>query len=131
MHIPFSGRPFSPNAFLNKATCNVIALLIYAHRFEYEDLRLNQLLRLLEDTMKEESGIVPQVLGRGPPEVGPLRRIHMQGQWAEGIAGQATTGGKGWRWQMADDSHETGRLSSVFQIRRSQHLQSTLGVTQA
>ncbi|XP_063099979.1 cytochrome P450 2D17-like isoform X2 [Cavia porcellus] len=60
------GRPFSPNAFLNKATCNVIALLIYAHRFEYEDLRLNQLLRLLEDTMKEESGIVPQVLNAVP-----------------------------------------------------------------
>ncbi|XP_023558420.1 cytochrome P450 2D17-like [Octodon degus] len=60
------GRPFSPSDLLNKATCNVIASLIYACRFEYEDLRLGRLLRLLEDTMKEDSGIVPQVLNAVP-----------------------------------------------------------------
>ncbi|KAM6162469.1 cytochrome P450 2D17-like isoform 2-T2 [Erethizon dorsatum] len=60
------GRPFSPSALLNKATCNVIASLIYVCRFEYEDLRLGRLLRLLQDTLKEESGIMRQVLNAVP-----------------------------------------------------------------
>ncbi|KAM6162468.1 cytochrome P450 2D17-like isoform 1-T1 [Erethizon dorsatum] len=59
-------RPFSPSALLNKATCNVIASLIYVCRFEYEDLRLGRLLRLLQDTLKEESGIMRQVLNAVP-----------------------------------------------------------------
>ncbi|XP_033622084.1 cytochrome P450 2D6-like [Fukomys damarensis] len=60
------GRPFSPSALLNKAMCNVIASLIYARRFEYDDLRLVRLLELLEDMLKEESGILPKVLNSVP-----------------------------------------------------------------
>uniref|UniRef100_A0A8C0XR11 Uncharacterized protein n=1 Tax=Castor canadensis TaxID=51338 RepID=A0A8C0XR11_CASCN len=59
-------RPFRPNALLNKAVCNVIASLIYALRFEYDDPRLVRLLDLLEENMKEESGILPELLNAVP-----------------------------------------------------------------
>ncbi|XP_073940700.1 cytochrome P450 2D17-like [Castor canadensis] len=61
-----AGRPFRPNALLNKAVCNVIASLIYALRFEYDDPRLVKLLDLLEENMKEESGILPELLNAVP-----------------------------------------------------------------
>ncbi|KAM5288555.1 cytochrome P450 2D17-like isoform 1-T1 [Ctenodactylus gundi] len=60
------GHPFSPSALLNKAVCNVIASLIYARRFEYDDALLARMLDLLEDAMKEETGFVPEVLNAVP-----------------------------------------------------------------
>ncbi|KAM5288556.1 cytochrome P450 2D17-like isoform 2-T2 [Ctenodactylus gundi] len=61
-----AGHPFSPSALLNKAVCNVIASLIYARRFEYDDALLARMLDLLEDAMKEETGFVPEVLNAVP-----------------------------------------------------------------
>uniref|UniRef100_A0A8D2ASL1 Cytochrome P450 n=1 Tax=Sciurus vulgaris TaxID=55149 RepID=A0A8D2ASL1_SCIVU len=61
-----AGHPFSPRTLLNKAVCNVISSLIYAHRFEYDDQRLAKILDLLEDLLKEESGLVPMVLNVVP-----------------------------------------------------------------
>ncbi|XP_004845535.2 cytochrome P450 2D17-like isoform X1 [Heterocephalus glaber] len=60
------GHPFRPNALLNKATCNVMASLVYGRRFEYDDPHLGRLLELLEEMLKEESGIVPKVLNSVP-----------------------------------------------------------------
>ncbi|XP_021114517.1 cytochrome P450 2D16-like isoform X2 [Heterocephalus glaber] len=57
------GHPFRPNALLNKATCNVMASLVYGRRFEYDDPHLGRLLELLEEMLKEESGIVPKAKG--------------------------------------------------------------------
>lgn len=61
LHRPVPGSPFSPNALLNKAVSNVIASLIYARRFEYDDRRLIKLLDLMEEALKEESGFLNQV----------------------------------------------------------------------
>ncbi|XP_063099917.1 cytochrome P450 2D17-like [Cavia porcellus] len=60
------GRPFLPNTLLSKAVCNVIASLIYARRFEYEDPGFMRMMDLLEDSLKEDSGLVPQVLNAVP-----------------------------------------------------------------
>lgn len=49
----------------------MISSLIYAHRFEYDDQRLAKILDLLEDLLKEESGLVPMVRGSGNSP-GPL-----------------------------------------------------------
>ncbi|GAB1299655.1 Cytochrome P450 [Apodemus speciosus] len=57
-----SGCPFSPNTLLNKAVCNVIASLLYARRFEYDDPGFIRLLGLLKETLKEESGFLPMGL---------------------------------------------------------------------
>lgn len=59
----YNGLPFSPNALLDKAVCNVIACLLYACRFEYDDPRFIRLLDLLKDTLEEESGFLPMVRG--------------------------------------------------------------------
>ncbi|KAK7796565.1 hypothetical protein U0070_023718 [Myodes glareolus] len=43
-----AGCPFNPSTFLNKAVCNVIASLIFARRFEYEDPYLIRMLKLMK-----------------------------------------------------------------------------------
>uniref|UniRef100_A0A8C0XS31 Cytochrome P450 n=1 Tax=Castor canadensis TaxID=51338 RepID=A0A8C0XS31_CASCN len=55
-----AGRPFRPNALLNKAVCNVIASLIFARRFEYNDPCLVRLLDQMDDALKEVSGFLPE-----------------------------------------------------------------------
>uniref|UniRef100_A0A8C0XKY1 Uncharacterized protein n=1 Tax=Castor canadensis TaxID=51338 RepID=A0A8C0XKY1_CASCN len=60
------GRPFRPNALLNKAVCNVIASLIFARRFEYNDPCLVRLLDQMDDALKEVSGFLPEVLNAVP-----------------------------------------------------------------
>uniref|UniRef100_A0A8C6RNC8 Cytochrome P450 n=2 Tax=Nannospalax galili TaxID=1026970 RepID=A0A8C6RNC8_NANGA len=62
----YAGHPFSPNTLLDKAVCNVIASLLYARRFEYDDPRLIRLLDLLKDTLEEESGFLPMFLNVFP-----------------------------------------------------------------
>ncbi|ERE82573.1 cytochrome P450 2D4-like protein [Cricetulus griseus] len=62
----YNGLPFSPNTLLNKAVCNVIASLLYACRFEYDDPRFIRLLDLLKDTLEEESGFLPMFLNVFP-----------------------------------------------------------------
>ncbi|XP_006776012.1 PREDICTED: cytochrome P450 2D17 [Myotis davidii] len=61
-----AGLPFSPNALLNRAVSNVISSLIYGRRFEYEDPRFLKLMDQMEEGLKEESGILRQVLESVP-----------------------------------------------------------------
>uniref|UniRef100_A0A452DKS8 Cytochrome P450 n=1 Tax=Capra hircus TaxID=9925 RepID=A0A452DKS8_CAPHI len=56
-----AGRPFSPKDLLNKAVSNVIASLTFGFRFEYNDPCIVKLLDMMEDMLKEESGLVRQV----------------------------------------------------------------------
>ncbi|XP_004437996.1 PREDICTED: cytochrome P450 2D14-like [Ceratotherium simum simum] len=57
-----AGRPFSPNALLNKAVSNVIASLTFGRRFEYNDSRFIKLLDLADGQLKANSGFLPQVV---------------------------------------------------------------------
>lgn len=61
------GSPFDPSTMLNKALCNVIASLIFARRFEYGDPYLIRMLNLLEESLTEVSGSIPEVGGPGKP----------------------------------------------------------------
>ncbi|XP_037053590.1 cytochrome P450 2D28-like [Peromyscus leucopus] len=61
-----AGRPFNPNAILDKATCNVISSLIFARRFEYEDPYLIRMLELLKGGLTDVFGFIPQVLNMFP-----------------------------------------------------------------
>ncbi|XP_008060186.1 cytochrome P450 2D17-like [Carlito syrichta] len=60
------GRPFTPNALLDRALSNVIACLTYGRRFEYDDPLLLRILDLMEATMKEESSVLLTVLNAFP-----------------------------------------------------------------
>ncbi|XP_058424211.1 vitamin D(3) 25-hydroxylase-like isoform X2 [Diceros bicornis minor] len=79
-----AGRPFSPNALLNKAVSNVIASLTFGRRFEYNDLRFLRLLDLTEDLLKEESGFVPEVLNAIPV------LLHIPGVVSKAFSGHRT-----------------------------------------
>ncbi|XP_021072160.1 cytochrome P450 2D9 [Mus pahari] len=61
-----AGQAISPSTMLNKAMCNVIASLIFARRFEYEDPYLIRMLKLLENSLTEISGFIPEVLNAFP-----------------------------------------------------------------
>ncbi|XP_004437989.1 PREDICTED: cytochrome P450 2D14-like [Ceratotherium simum simum] len=61
-----AGRPFSPNALLNKAVSNVIASLTFGRRFEYNDPRYLKILDVMEEVEKEHSGFLTQVLNAIP-----------------------------------------------------------------
>jgi len=58
-----AGQPINPNTMLNNAVCNVIASLIFARRFEYEDPYLIRMQKVLEDSLTEISGLIPEVKG--------------------------------------------------------------------
>ncbi|XP_014648828.1 PREDICTED: cytochrome P450 2D14-like [Ceratotherium simum simum] len=73
-----AGRPFSPNALLNKAVGNVIASLTFGRRFEYNDRRFLKLSDLANEQLKENSGFLPQVRGRKAPR-SPVGKPHAQG----------------------------------------------------
>ncbi|XP_029425013.1 cytochrome P450 2D3-like isoform X1 [Nannospalax galili] len=61
-----AGHPFKPNTLLNKATCNVIASLVYARRFDYDDPFLNKMLKTLEESMGQNTGLIPEMLNAFP-----------------------------------------------------------------
>ncbi|XP_058424218.1 cytochrome P450 2D14-like [Diceros bicornis minor] len=61
-----AGRPFSPNALLNKAVGNVIASLTFGRRFQYHDPRFNKLLDRTLYFLKEDTGFLPEVLNTIP-----------------------------------------------------------------
>uniref|UniRef100_A0A3Q2H0A4 Cytochrome P450 n=1 Tax=Equus caballus TaxID=9796 RepID=A0A3Q2H0A4_HORSE len=78
-----AGRPFSPNALLNKAVSNVIASLTFGRRFEYNnDPCFLKILDLMEGFLKEASGFVPQVLSAIPV------LLHIPGLVAKVFPGQ-------------------------------------------
>ncbi|XP_052016270.1 cytochrome P450 2D9-like isoform X2 [Apodemus sylvaticus] len=60
------GQSFNPNTILDKAVCNVIASLIFARRFEYEDPYLIRMLKVQEESFTEISGFLPEVLNTFP-----------------------------------------------------------------
>nr|ALF38168.1 CYP2D50 [Equus caballus] len=76
------GRPFSPDALLNKAVSNVIASLTFGRRFDYNDPHFLEILDLTEDILKEQSGFLPQVLNAIP------MLLHIPGLVAKVFPGQ-------------------------------------------
>ncbi|XP_028934976.1 cytochrome P450 2D14 [Ornithorhynchus anatinus] len=60
------GRPFNPHFLLRGAVSNVISSLTFGDRLEYDDQTLQKLLDLLDQSLKEEEGILPQILNAVP-----------------------------------------------------------------
>ncbi|KAL1763109.1 cytochrome P450 2D20-like, partial [Sigmodon hispidus] len=61
-----AGHPFNPTSLLNKAVCNVIASLIYAHRFEYDDPFFNKMLKTLQESFGEDTSFIAEALNAVP-----------------------------------------------------------------
>lgn len=69
LHLHSPGRPLDPYTLLNKAVCNVIASLIYARRFDYGDPDFIKVLKILKESMGEQTGLFPEVGEQGRPSV--------------------------------------------------------------
>ncbi|XP_008060178.1 cytochrome P450 2D17-like [Carlito syrichta] len=62
----YAGRPFSPNALLDRAVSNVIASLTFGRRFDYDDPLMLRMLDLVEAQMEEESSFGATILNAFP-----------------------------------------------------------------
>ena len=64
---PLPGQSINPSTLVDKAVCNVIASLIFARRFEYEDPYLIRMLKIREDSLTEVHGFISEVGGTRLP----------------------------------------------------------------
>ncbi|XP_043824520.1 cytochrome P450 2D14 [Dromiciops gliroides] len=60
------GQPFDPCSLLTGCVTNVISFLTYGNRFSYEDQRLQKLRGLIEASLKEDTGLMRQVVNDFP-----------------------------------------------------------------
>ncbi|XP_074083165.1 cytochrome P450 2D6 [Macrotis lagotis] len=60
------GHPFDPHILLSYSITNVISFLTYGSRFSYDDQKLLKLLKLIEDSLKEDSGLMREVVNDLP-----------------------------------------------------------------
>ncbi|NXN45078.1 CP2DH protein, partial [Rhinoptilus africanus] len=60
------GRPFDLRFLVNNAVCNIICTTVYGERFDYGDETFKNLLHLFENSLKEETGFLPQLLNEVP-----------------------------------------------------------------
>ncbi|XP_020838428.1 cytochrome P450 2D6 [Phascolarctos cinereus] len=60
------GRPFDPRYLLSCCVTNVISSLTYGNRFSYDDQKLQKLLSLLEISLKEDTGLIREVVNEFP-----------------------------------------------------------------
>uniref|UniRef100_A0A8C6NF04 Uncharacterized protein n=1 Tax=Melopsittacus undulatus TaxID=13146 RepID=A0A8C6NF04_MELUD len=60
------GHPFDLRFLVNNAVCNVIYTTIYGERFDYGDETFKKLLHLFENSLREETGFLPQLLNVVP-----------------------------------------------------------------
>ncbi|XP_069087571.1 cytochrome P450 2D15-like isoform X3 [Pleurodeles waltl] len=60
------GHPFDPHFVINNAVSNVICSITFGDRFEYVDNTFRRLLNLFEESLKAETGFLPQILNVVP-----------------------------------------------------------------
>ena len=80
---PLPGQSINPSTMLDKAVCNVIASLIFARRFEYEDPYLIRMLKVLQESFTEISGFIPTVGGSVQPTAALLCSLSSPGGGGE------------------------------------------------
>lgn len=98
--------------------CNVITSLINARRFEYKDPDFMRMMDLLEDSLKEDSGLVPQMQGSG--QSGQEADLH-KGMMGTGHLGEVINiRQQSWRGSPGQESTE-----------ETLYFLSTLGATDA
>ncbi|NXP14729.1 CP2D3 protein, partial [Thinocorus orbignyianus] len=60
------GRSFDLRYKVNNAVCNVICTTVFGDRFDYGDETFKKLLHVLENSMNDEAGFLPQLLNVMP-----------------------------------------------------------------
>ncbi|XP_060244954.1 cytochrome P450 2D26-like [Meriones unguiculatus] len=59
-------HPFNPSTLLSKGVSNVIASLVYARRYDYEDPFFNWMLKTLKESFGEDTGFIAEALNAFP-----------------------------------------------------------------
>ncbi|XP_061593601.1 cytochrome P450 2J6-like isoform X2 [Cololabis saira] len=57
----YKGKPFSPHLILNNSVSNIIAQLVFGHRFEYGDKKFVKLMLLFNEGLQIEASIWAQL----------------------------------------------------------------------
>ncbi|NWT15240.1 CP2DK protein, partial [Vireo altiloquus] len=60
------GKSFDIRVLLNNAVCNMICTIVFGDRFDYGDETFNKLSQLLQKSLDEETGFLPQLLNAVP-----------------------------------------------------------------
>ncbi|XP_069088667.1 cytochrome P450 2J2-like [Pleurodeles waltl] len=60
------GQPFDPHFHINSSVSNVICAISFGDRFDYQDPEFQNLLRLLDETVKLEVGVSTQLYNSFP-----------------------------------------------------------------
>lgn len=60
------GKSFDIHVLLNNAVCNVICTIVFGDRFDYGDETFKRLSQLVQNSLEEETGFLPQVLNAVP-----------------------------------------------------------------
>ncbi|NXA39499.1 CP2DH protein, partial [Eudromia elegans] len=61
-----NGRPFDLRFLVNNAVCNVICTTVYGERFTYGDKTFKEMIRLFENSLKEEDGFMTMLFNEVP-----------------------------------------------------------------
>uniref|UniRef100_A0A8C6QPY6 Cytochrome P450 2J6 n=1 Tax=Nannospalax galili TaxID=1026970 RepID=A0A8C6QPY6_NANGA len=73
------GQPFDPHFKINNAVSNIICSVTFGERFDYQDSRFQELLRLLDEALGLESSVLSQLYNVFPSIMkyvpGPHHRI--------------------------------------------------------
>uniref|UniRef100_A0A672ZI19 Cytochrome P450 2J2-like n=1 Tax=Sphaeramia orbicularis TaxID=375764 RepID=A0A672ZI19_9TELE len=62
----YKGKPFNPHIFLNNIVSNIICLLVFGHRFEYDDEKFKKITKLFEKGLQLEGSIWTQLYDSFP-----------------------------------------------------------------
>lgn len=60
------GKSFDIHVLLNNAICNMICSIVFGDRFDYGDETFHKLSQLLQNSLNEETGFLPQLLNVVP-----------------------------------------------------------------
>lgn len=61
-----NGLPFDPHYLIDNAVSNVICSIAFGDRFEYDDVKFQKLLHLLDAALQNDSGFLAQILNEIP-----------------------------------------------------------------
>ncbi|NXA62053.1 CP2D3 protein, partial [Mohoua ochrocephala] len=60
------GKSFDIHVLLNNAVCNMICTIVFGDRFDYGDETFHKLSQLLQNSLDQETGFLPQLLNAIP-----------------------------------------------------------------
>ncbi|NXO17456.1 CP2DR protein, partial [Oriolus oriolus] len=77
------GKSFDIHVLLNNAVCNVICTIVFGKRFDYGDETFNEMSKLVQNSLNEETGFLPQLLNAVPilVHIPGLPQKAFQGLW--------------------------------------------------